>query len=152
MGSMHGLKTALDTITARRNVCSRSCLNTIRTARSRTSGEYLADFAVSLSSQAARPPVNLGVVQRREMPRTGKPQVGVRGAVPYSHRGPAPQRDSLALGFGHCGHQRKGREAEPARAWNSGSMWDGDMDSPSGVGVSGSAAGPAASFLSDENT
>ncbi|MEW6216787.1 MAG: hypothetical protein AB1543_03820, partial [Candidatus Bipolaricaulota bacterium] len=35
---------------------SRSCSNTIRTARSRTSGEYLADFAMSPSSQAPWPP------------------------------------------------------------------------------------------------
>ena len=38
MGPTRGLKTAIDTIAAHWEVCSRSCLNTIHTARSRTPG------------------------------------------------------------------------------------------------------------------
>jgi len=57
--------------------------------------------------------------------------------------GAAPQRDSLALGFGHCGHQRKGRGAEPARAWNSGSKCPVSAASSTGGRFSGRAAGSA---------
>lgn len=54
---------AIDTIAAHWELCSRACSNTIRTARSFTSGEYLPVLAVTPSSQQTEPPAIPGAVQ-----------------------------------------------------------------------------------------
>jgi hypothetical protein len=51
---------AIDSIADHCEPCSFCCSNTIRTARSRTSGEYFVVFFMALSSQIAEPPVNPG--------------------------------------------------------------------------------------------
>ncbi|KAF0183725.1 MAG: hypothetical protein FD164_698, partial [Nitrospirae bacterium] len=51
---------AIDSIADHCELCSFCCSNTIRTARSRTSGEYFVVFFMTLSSQIVEPPVNPG--------------------------------------------------------------------------------------------
>ena len=57
---------AIDTIAAHCDSCSARCSNTMRTARSRTSGEYFADFFMAPSSQISEPPQNPGRFNRAQ--------------------------------------------------------------------------------------
>jgi hypothetical protein len=57
---LRSLLSAIEPIVAHCEPYSRSCSKTMRTARSRTSGEYLVDLFIAPSSQRLEPPENPG--------------------------------------------------------------------------------------------
>ncbi len=60
---------AIEPIAAHWDACSPWCSNTSRTARSRTSGEYLVDLFITPSSQEMESPVNPGRFKVASAPR-----------------------------------------------------------------------------------
>src|SRR5690606_34495403 len=60
VSAVHPIFDAIEPIAAHCDVSSFSCSNTMRTARSRTSGEYLVDFFIAPSSQEMEPPEKPG--------------------------------------------------------------------------------------------
>jgi hypothetical protein len=55
---VHPIFDAIELIAAHSEACSPRCPNTIRTARARTSGEYLVCLLIAPSSQELEPPAN----------------------------------------------------------------------------------------------
>src|SRR6266446_10966116 len=60
----HPIFSAIEVIAAHCDACSWVCSNTIRTARSRTSGENRLGLAMTPSSQGMEPPINPGRFSR----------------------------------------------------------------------------------------
>src|SRR5690606_26850618 len=60
VSAVHPIFDAIELIAAHCDGYSLSCSNTMRTARSRTSGEYLVDFFIAPSSQEMEPPEKSG--------------------------------------------------------------------------------------------
>src|SRR5690606_5811315 len=65
VSAVHPIFDAIDPIAAHCDGYSLSCSNTMRTARSRTSGEYLVDFFIAPSSQEMEPPEKPGRFKHR---------------------------------------------------------------------------------------
>jgi len=60
VSEVHPILPAMEEIADHCDSCSPACSKTIRTARSRTSGEYLTRLLMAPSSQDLEPPVNPG--------------------------------------------------------------------------------------------
>jgi hypothetical protein len=60
VSAVHPIFAAIEPIAAHSEACSPRCSNTIRTARARTSGEYLVCLLTAPSSQGLEPPANPG--------------------------------------------------------------------------------------------
>src|SRR5690606_1251591 len=73
VSAVHPIFDAIELIAAHCDGYSLSCSNTMRTARSRTSGEYLVDFFIAPSSQEMEPPEKSGRFTVR--PGNGKQDV-----------------------------------------------------------------------------
>jgi hypothetical protein len=58
VSGVHPIFAAIELIAAHSEACSPRCSNTIRTARDRTSGEYLVCLVIAPSSQGLEPPAN----------------------------------------------------------------------------------------------
>src|SRR5690606_31726446 len=112
VSAVHPIFAAIEPIAAHCDGYSLSCSNTMRTARSRTSGEYLVDFFIAPSSQEMEPPEKSGrfnVQQlrvRREIRRSRRRGPGAEHARPDERRNTPPCESGRTVRASHSGMVR----------------------------------------------